>query len=122
MDDFFGLDFEGNEVFYCGKLHPRSQVQLLIFWEFVSCPFEDKKQESGLKLKVIGFWVDANKGSISLDPDSVLDIQNQIDKFLKHHLRCPPLHDWQCLAGHLNWLLNVLPWGRPALSELYRKT
>jgi hypothetical protein len=26
------------------------------------------------------------------------------------------------LAGHLNWLLNVLPWGRPALSELYRKT
>jgi hypothetical protein len=25
------------------------------------------------------------------------------------------------LSGHLNWLLNVLPWGRPALSELYRK-
>jgi hypothetical protein len=22
----------------------------------------------------------------------------------------------------LNWLLNVLPWGRPALNELYRKT
>ena len=22
----------------------------------------------------------------------------------------------------MNWLLNVLPWGRPALSELYRKT
>jgi hypothetical protein len=43
MDDFFGLDFEGNEVFYRGKLRPRSQVQLLIFWEFVSCPFEDKK-------------------------------------------------------------------------------
>jgi hypothetical protein len=25
------------------------------------------------------------------------------------------------LAGHLNWVLNVLPWGCPALSELYRK-
>ena len=122
MDDFFGLDFEGNEVFYHGKLRPRNQVQLLVFWEFVCCPFEDKKQESGPKLKVIGFWVDANKGSISLDPDSVSDIQNRIDEFLKHPLRCPPLRDWQRLAGHLNWLLNVLPWGRPALSELYRKT
>jgi hypothetical protein len=35
--------------------------------------------------------------------------------------RSPILRDWQRLAGHLNWLLNVLPWGRPALSELYRK-
>jgi len=121
MDDFVGLDFEENEVFYHGKLCPRSQVQLLIFWEFVSCPFEDRKQESGSKLKVIGFWVDANKGSISLDPDSISDIQNRIDIFLKYPLRCPPLRDWQQLAGHLNWLLNVLPWGRPALSELYRK-
>lgn len=25
------------------------------------------------------------------------------------------------MAGHLNWMLNVLPWGRPALSEMYRK-
>ena len=23
--------------------------------------------------------------------------------------------------GHLNWLLNVLPWGHPAFSELYHK-
>jgi hypothetical protein len=28
---------------------------------------------------------------------------------------------WQRLAGHLNWMLNVLPWGRPALSEMYHK-
>ena len=26
------------------------------------------------------------------------------------------------MGGHLNWVLNILPWGRPALSELYRKT
>jgi len=121
MDDFFGLDFEGNEVFYRGKLRPRNQVQLLLFWEFVSCPFEDKKQESGSQLKVIGFWVDAIRGSISLDSNSILDIQNRIDEFLKHPRRCPPLRDWQRLAGHLNWVLNVLPWGCPALSELYRK-
>ncbi|KAF8228800.1 hypothetical protein L208DRAFT_1289779 [Tricholoma matsutake] len=37
------------------------------------------------------------------------------------HLTGPTLHEWQRLAGHLNWLLNVLPWGWPALTELYRK-
>jgi len=121
MDDFFGLDFQDNQVAYHGKLRPRSQVQLLLFWEFISCPFEDKKQESGSDLKIIGFWVDANKGSISLTHESVSEIQSSIDKFLSHPGRCPPLRDWQQLAGHLNWLLNVLPWGRPALSELYRK-
>lgn len=31
------------------------------------------------------------------------------------------MRDWQRLAGSLNWSLNVLPWARPALSELYRK-
>jgi len=121
MDDFFGLDFEGSEVFYHGKLCPKSQVQLLLFWEFISCPFEDKKQEFGPELKVIGFWVDANRGSISLALDSISDIQGQICGFLNHPSWSPALRDWQQLAGHLNWLLNVLPWGRPALSELYRK-
>ena len=45
-----------------------------------------------------------------------------IDAFLsissRHHL----LREWQRLGGHLNWLLNILPWGQLALSELYQKT
>ena len=121
MDDFFGLDFEDNQVLYHGKLRPRNQVQLLIFWEYISCPFDDKKQEAGSELKIIGFWVDAIKGSISLTRESIDDVQAHIDQFLCHPSHCPPLRDWMHLAGHLNWLLNVLPWGRPALSELYRK-
>ncbi|KAG5221140.1 DNA RNA polymerase [Salix suchowensis] len=36
--------------------------------------------------------------------------------------RRPTLKDFQHLAGHLNWLLNVLPWGKPATFELYKKT
>lgn len=28
---------------------------------------------------------------------------------------------WQHLAGHLNWMLNVLPWGHLALTEMYQK-
>jgi hypothetical protein len=107
-------------VFYHGKLRPKRQVQLLLFWEAISCPFEDKKQEHGPEVKVIGFWIDINRGSISLSPSSIADIINKINIFLTKS-RNPALRDWQCLGGHLNWLLNVMPWGRPALTELYRK-
>ncbi|KIM78475.1 hypothetical protein PILCRDRAFT_55866, partial [Piloderma croceum F 1598] len=121
MDDYFGWDFEGNNVFYHGKLHPHRQVQLLILWECISCPFDDKKQEHGAMLKIIGFWVDINQGTISLAPSSVTDIIDKIKSFLATTGHALALCDWQRLAGHLNWLLNVLPWGCPALSELYRK-
>ena len=75
-----------------------------------------------LPFKIISFWVDINKGTISLSLESVDNIILNIDAFLsissRHHL----LREWQHLGGHLNWLLNVLPWGQPALSELYQKT
>ena len=120
MDDYFGWDFGDSLVFYHGQLRPKRQVQLLLFWEAISCPFEDKKQEHGAELKIIGFWIDINRGSISLPPSSVVDIVDKINVFLTKS-RNPALREWQRLSGHLNWLLNVLPWGRPALTELYRK-
>ena len=129
MDDFFGWDFADNLIWYRGKLRPRRQVALLLLWEAITCPFEDRKQEHGEELKIIGFWVDVNHGSISLPPKSITAIIAKIDLFLATPRRSadmkrstgPTLREWQRLAGHLNWLLNVLPWGRPALTELYRK-
>jgi hypothetical protein len=122
MDDFFGWEFASNLVFFHGLWRPKRQVQLLLLWEKIGCPYKDSKQEHGNPLKIIGFWVDVNKGSISLSPDSITDIIDKINKFLSEPSRQHPLRVWQRLSGHLNWLLNVLPWGRPALSELYRKT
>jgi hypothetical protein len=97
-------------------------VQLLILWEALACPFKDRKQDHGEQLKIIGFWVDINLGTISLSPQSVNDIIEKIDQFLSTANRKPTLREWQCLGSHLNWLLNVLPWGGLALTELYRKT
>jgi hypothetical protein len=121
MDDFFGWDYADNLIWYRGKLRPRRQVQFLLLWESISCPFEERKQDHGEALKIIGFWVDINAGSISLSPSAVSDIITKIDLFLATPGRSPSLRTWQRLAGHLNWMLNVLPWGRPALSEMYRK-
>ena len=121
MDDFFSWDFADNLTHFHGMLRPCRQVQLLILWDHISCPYEDKKQEHGEQLKIIGFWVDANRGSISLSPGTVADIVARVSDFLAHPRRSPVLRDWQRLGGHLNWLLNVLPWGRPALLAMYEK-
>jgi hypothetical protein len=121
MDDFFGWDLADNLVLYHGRQRPRKQVQLLILWEALACPFEDQKQDHGAQLKIIGFWVDINLGTISIPPASITEITERIENFLATPNRRPSLREWQRLGGHLNWILNVLPWGRPALSELYRK-
>jgi hypothetical protein len=121
MDDFYGWDYEDDMIFYHSQWRPSRQVKLLRFWEYISCPFDDEKQKHGRQLKIIGFWVNIEDGSILLSPSSVTDIIEKIDQFISTLNRKPLLRDWQCLAGHLNWLLNVLPWGRPALSELYHK-
>lgn len=121
MDDFFGWDFKRNLVLFHGQFRPQRQVQLLVFWDMILCPYEDKKQESGVTLKIIGFWVDILKGSISLSAESIQILVSDITNFLASPGRKAALRDWQRLAGSLNWSLNVLPWARPALSELYRK-
>ena len=111
MDDFFGWSFADDLVSFHGRLRPRRQVQLLSLWEHISCPFEDKKQDHGDILKIIAFFVDINRGTITLSPDTITDIISKIHLFLNTADRQPRLRDWQRLGGHLNWLLNVLPWG-----------
>ena len=57
-----------------------------------------------------------------MTPNSIHDIIKKISTFLDSPQQKAHLWEWQQLGGHLNWVLNVLPWGWPALSELYRKT
>lgn len=119
MDDFFGWDFEENLELFHGELRPKRQVSLLRFWDLISCPYEDKKQLHGSLLKIIGFWVNVNMGSISIPPSAILEAIEAISTFLAH--RKSSLREWSRLAGHLNWILNVFAIARPALTELYRK-
>ncbi|KAE9400094.1 hypothetical protein BT96DRAFT_819735, partial [Gymnopus androsaceus JB14] len=118
MDDFYGWDFKRNLVKFHNQLRPSRQVQLLLFWDHILCPYEDRKQESGVTLKIIGFWADIIKGSISLTPESIQVLVSEINAFLSSPLRKAALRDWQRLAGSLNWSLNVLPSARPALNEI----
>ncbi|KAM5540367.1 hypothetical protein V8D89_005825 [Ganoderma adspersum] len=124
MDDFFGWDFSdpAHLLFFHGRLRPSRQVRLLLFWAYVMCPFDDPKQLDGRLLKIIGFWNDVVNFTISMPPSVVDAAVEAINRFLSSPDRKARLRDWQRLAGHLNWILNVIPWGRPALTEMYRKT
>jgi len=82
MDDFFGWSLADDLVYFHSCLRPCRQVQLLSLWDDISCPFEDKKQDHGKVLKIIGFFVDINRGTITLSPDTITDIISKIHSFL----------------------------------------
>ncbi|KIY61156.1 hypothetical protein CYLTODRAFT_384801, partial [Cylindrobasidium torrendii FP15055 ss-10] len=121
MDDYYGWDYNRNLVLFHGRRRPCRQVQLLILWDYIDCPWGVAKQDHGHQLKIIGFWVDIVVGSIALSPESISLIIVDINRFLDTEDRRPPLIDWQKLGGYLNWALNVMPWARPALACLYNK-
>jgi hypothetical protein len=121
MDDFFSwaqaLDF----VLYKGISRPRPQARLLMLWDEIGCPWVEKKQEFGKQQKIIGFFVDINQGTITLPDDAISEIIATVKSFLDTPDRRPSLREWLRVGGHLNWVFNVLPLGRPALGEFYRK-
>jgi hypothetical protein len=121
MDDFFSWVFASDLVLYKGVSRPRPQDRLLKLWDEISRPWQDKKQEFGTLLMIIGFYVDINWGTLTLTDDSISEILNVVRAFLAIPGRRPLLRDWMRVGGHLNWVFNVLPLGCPALSEFYRK-
>ena len=92
-----------------------------MLWDEIGCPWKEKKQEYGLQLKIIGFYVDINRGTLTLTDESVADVLSTVRTFLTSPGRRPSLREWLRLGGHLNWVFNVLPLGKPALGEFYQK-
>ena len=121
MDDFFSWALASDLVVYKGITRPRPQARLLMLWDAIGCPWKEKKQEYGLELKIIGFYVDINRGTLTLTDDAISDILSTVRTFLATPGRRPSLREWLRVGGHLNWVFNVLPLGRPALGEFYRK-
>ena len=53
--------------------------------------------------------------------ESKFQLITAVRDFALHGTRYP-LRDFQCIAGHLNWALNVYPHLWPDLCALYAKT
>ena len=121
MDDNFSWASKSDFILYKGIFRPRPQAQLLMFWDDIRCPWRERKQEFGSELKIIGFYVDINRGTLTLTDDAISDILSTVQVFLAMPGRRPSLREWLRVGGHLNWVFNVLPLGHPALGEFYHK-
>jgi len=131
-DDSYGInpvDELGLYVSY-SKLMPTKQFQLLSFWDEINLPHKKRKQLFGPILPIIGIEVDPNRLIYMLPLPAQKDLIDELIKFCWHQTNkggrrtgssCYPLKQWQCLAGWLNWSLNVFPLLRPGLCNLYQK-
>ena len=123
VDDSFSFEDKRELEWYAPykKQFPSKLVKLLRLWDAIGLPHEERKQIFGLELPIIGFDVDPNAMRVQMSDESrLLLIQSIIDFAQRGSRRA--LRDFQRLAGHLNWALNVYPMLRPGLSALYAKT
>jgi hypothetical protein len=83
MDDSFGIEEEGNIVWYqqYGKYMPRNQVKLLSLWDELGVPHEAHKQLSGGRLTIIGIEVNANSLTFTLPKQGLDDLLQELEEF-----------------------------------------
>src|SRR5882762_1368059 len=125
VDDNFGFERAEAHTFHArsGRRLPSQQARLLDLWDDIGLPYEDKKQEFGSTLRIIGFVVDPNAMTVTIPDDARAKLLSQISDFINTSGtdRCHTLREFQALAGYANWAFNVYPLGRPGLSTLYNK-
>lgn len=123
MDDVYGWDEEGNRKYYppYDSMMPGKQVELLELYDYLAIPHKREKQVWGLTLAVIGFKVDPNAMTVTMPPESKAELIQFVQDFIQTPNRRRTLHEFQKLAGWINWLFNVFPLLKPCLSSVYDK-
>jgi hypothetical protein len=122
VDDSFSFAKLGDMSYYpkYRKMLPSDMVALLLLWDELGIPHEERKQVYGSPLPVIGFEVDPNLMKISLKEESKRVLVQELRDFAKYKRR-RSLREFEHIAGSLNWALNVCPLLRPGLSAVYAK-
>ncbi|KAJ3727532.1 hypothetical protein C8R42DRAFT_340177 [Lentinula raphanica] len=123
VDDVYGWEKEDNLMLYKPfNVHiPVKQAQLLYLWDFLGIPHKLKKLLNGPSLPIIGFDVDPNAMTITLPEESKQELVLSVREFISTPSRRRSLHEFQMLAGWINWSLNVFPLLRPGLCNVYEK-
>ncbi|KAH9911022.1 uncharacterized protein BXZ73DRAFT_2249, partial [Epithele typhae] len=103
---------------------PSPLARLLSLYDELGIPYDRRKQLWGPQLPYIGFLVDVDDFSFTFPEDRKLNLITAIEKFVSfssdaHRRRT--IHDFQALAGHISWSLNVFPLLRPCLANIYDK-
>jgi hypothetical protein len=102
------------------RYFPAKQTQLLLLWDELRIPHEERKQIYGPVVPFIGFDVDPNAMTISLSDERRAKLLDKVRNFGKPGKR-HSLKDFQSLAGYINWSFAVFPLLKPSLSAIYTK-
>ena len=102
------------------RYFPTDQTKLLELWDELGLPHEEKKQIYGPIIPFIGFDVDPNAMTVSINDERKHDLLDKVRDFAKSGKR-RSLKDFQSIAGHINWSLAVFPLLKPGLSAVYAK-
>ncbi|KAF9019728.1 hypothetical protein BDZ89DRAFT_958978 [Hymenopellis radicata] len=123
VDDCFSVGLVDDMSWYepYQQLYPTDQTRLLRLWDWLGIPHKLKKQVWGETLVIIGFLVDPNELTATLPADSKSDLVDHVRDFADTLSRRRTLHEFEQLAGWVNWSLNVFPLFKPALCNLYSK-
>ena len=123
VDDSFSFQKRHQLSWYdpYGKELPSDLAQLLRLWDYLALPHEARKQVFVTELPIIGFDVHSNLMHIRMSDESRSKLIQALREFAQHGTR-RTLRDFQHIAGHLNWALNVYPLLRPGLCGVYCKT
>ena len=122
VNDTFSWDFSNNTLWYAPykKFFPVKQTYLLQLWDELGIPHKCPKQLFSSWLTIIGFNVNMDTMTITMLAQAYTNLIAAICVFTNTGQRCP-LHEFQRLAGWMNWSLNVYLLLCPGMSTLYNK-
>jgi hypothetical protein len=123
VDDNASFSRVGDVLYYppYGRYYPSEQTRLLLLWDELDIPHEEKKQLYGPVVPFIGFDVDPNAMTISISDERKAILLARVTDFAQAGKR-RTLKEFLSIAGHINWYLTVFPLLRPCLSGIYAKT
>ena len=122
VDDNASFDVVGDVLYYepyrC--YFPTKQTHLLHLWNKLNIPHAEKKQINGPIVPFVGFDVNPNAMTISINNEHRANLFEKVASFAKPGKR-HTLWEFQSLAGYINWPFAVYPLLKPCLSAMYAK-
>ena len=123
VDDSSGCAWADDISYYApyDKYLPSPQTRLLMLWDDLGIPHQERKQVHGTSIPVIGIQVDPNNMTYTLPDESHAKLLAELELWTDKKGSRHTVRRWQHLAGWLNWCFNVYPLLRPALCNVYDK-
>ena len=123
VDDSSGCTWADDISYYApyDKYLPSPQTRLLMLWDDLGIPLQERKQIHGTSIPVIGIQVDPNNMTYTLPDESHAKLLAELELWTNKKGSRHMVRRWQHMAGWMNWCFNVFPLLRPALCNVYDK-